>query len=109
MDKDTLLMISNSLNCEYEIGIWSEANDFLERQKNIVDFTITYDEGQYNVLITLLEYNLNTVKELFASLVRFLEYNSTFYLREDTENNIQYYLLSATQYKKAFLFYIIFQ
>lgn len=108
MDKDTLLTISNSLNCEYEIGIWSEANDFLQRQKNIVEFTIQYDEGQYNVSIKLLDYNLNAVKELFASLVRFLEYNSTFYLREDNENSIQYYLLSATKDKKAFLLYITF-
>lgn len=30
MDKETLLKLSENLNLEYELGIWSEVTDFLE-------------------------------------------------------------------------------
>ncbi|MUG46443.1 hypothetical protein [Paenibacillus woosongensis] len=109
MNKDVLLELSKDLNTEYEIGIWSETTDFFERQDNIVDSSINYNDKQYNIVIKLKEFNLNAVKTIFASLVRFIEYNSTFYVREDKKDSFVYYLLSSTDSKKAFLFYIVFQ
>lgn len=111
LDIETLLKISESLNCEYEIGIWSEANNFLQRQKHINDFTLKFnnDEEMYIASIMLREYNVNNVKEIFTSFVRFLEYDSTFYTREDAERSTQYYFVSATKNKTAFLFHITFQ
>ncbi|RXZ81556.1 hypothetical protein EBB07_14640 [Paenibacillaceae bacterium] len=109
MNKGTLLEISKTLNCEYEIGLWSESTDFLERQEEVAEFSFKYVDGQYNVNIKLKEFNLNAAKTTFASLVRFVEYKSTFYVREDRSNSIQYYLLSSTDDNKAFLFQVIFQ
>ncbi|AIQ14923.1 hypothetical protein [Paenibacillus durus] len=108
MDKDTLLELSKKLNTEYEIGIWSETTDFFERQ-DIVNSSVKYSEGQYNIVIKLKEFNLSAAKTIFASLVRFIEYKSTFYVREDTESSFEYYLLSSTDNKKAFLFHVVFQ
>lgn len=109
MDKDTLLKLSENLNLEYELGIWSEVTDFLERQEGIVDSSIKYSEGQYNVEITLKEFSLNSAKTIFASLVRFIEYKSTFYIREDKVKSFEYYLLSSTDNKKSFLLRVVFQ
>lgn len=109
MNKDVLLELSKNLNTEYEIGIWSETTYFFERQDNIAEFSIKYNENQFNVVIKLKEFSLNATKIIFASLVRFVEYESTFYVREDKENLIEFYLLSSTENKKAFLFHIIFQ
>lgn len=109
MKNEILLEISKTLNCEYEIGIWSETTDFLERQESITEFSIKYNDGQYNVPIMLKEYDLNTAKTIFSALVRFIEYQSTFYVREDRLDSIEYYLLSSTKDDRAFLFHIVFQ
>ncbi|MFD0717032.1 hypothetical protein [Paenibacillus sp. GCM10027626] len=109
MNKDILLELSKTLSTEYEIGIWSETTDFFERQATIADSSIKYNEGQYNIVVKLKEFNLTAAKTVFASLVRFIEYKSTFYVREDKEDSFEYYLLSATDSKKAFLFHIVFQ
>ncbi|RKN71856.1 hypothetical protein [Paenibacillus ginsengarvi] len=109
MNKDILLKLSKTLNTEYEIGIWSETTDFFERQNSIADFSVNYNDNQFNVAIKLKEFSLNGAKTIFALLVRFVEYQSTFYVREDKENSVEYYLLSSTDNKKAFLFHIVFQ
>lgn len=31
MNKQTIFQLAKALDCEYEIGIWSEATDFIER------------------------------------------------------------------------------
>ena len=109
MNKDVLLGLSKNLNTEYEIGFWSEATDFFERQDNIADFSVKYDDGQYNIVIELKEFNTNAAKAIFASLVRFIVYKSTFYVREDKKDSFVYYLLSSTDSRKAFLFYVVIQ
>lgn len=45
MTKDVLLELSKTLNTEYEIGVWSETKDFFERQDNIENFSVKYNEG----------------------------------------------------------------
>ncbi|CAM4505577.1 MAG: hypothetical protein E7L01_15860 [Paenibacillus macerans] len=111
MTKDVLLELSKTLNTEYEIGIWIEAMFFMTWQENIEDSSVTYNEdaGQYKIVIKLKEFNLHTVKKIFGSLVSFIEYQSTFYVREDHEDSFEYYLLSSTDNKKAFFFHVIFQ
>ncbi|GKS09251.1 hypothetical protein YDYSY3_02510 [Paenibacillus chitinolyticus] len=108
MTKDTLLDMSKTLNTEYEIGIWLETRDFLERQ-DLTTFSIKYTDGQYNLVIKLKKFSLDAAKTIFISLVRFIEYRSTFYVREDTRDAIQYFLLSSMDSKKAFLFHIVFE
>ncbi len=109
MNKDNLLELSKNLDTEYEIGIWSETRDLLERQDNITDFSIKYAEGQYNIIIKLQDLNLHAAKTLFTLLVQFIEYDSTFYVREDKKDSFVYYLLSSMDSKKAFLCYIVIQ
>jgi hypothetical protein len=109
MNKETLFDVSKALNCEYEIGIWSEVDDFLERQEGVSKFLIKYHNGQYNVNVTLKEFIPNEAVTIFDSLVRFIEYSkSTFYVRESMQSSIEYYLLSSTADKKAFLMHIMF-
>jgi hypothetical protein len=109
MNKDVLLELAKKLNTKYEIGIWSESMDFFERQDNVADFSVKYNDKQFDVAIKLKEFSRNATKTVFTSLVRFIEYKSTFYVREDKENSVEYYLLSSTDNNKAFLFHIIFQ
>ncbi|ODP28236.1 hypothetical protein PTI45_02226 [Paenibacillus nuruki] len=107
MNKNILLELSKNLNIEYEIGIWSETTDFLERQDNIVDFSVDYEQGHFNIVIELKEFDLPGAKSIFASLVQFIEYKSTFYVREDKKDSCVYHLLSSMDNKKAFLCYIV--
>lgn len=72
MDKSTLLELSKKLDCQYEIGIWSETMDFMERQENVESFSLFFKEEQYNLRIQLRELNRVTTKEIFNSLVQFL-------------------------------------
>ncbi|WP_340398812.1 hypothetical protein [Paenibacillus sp. FSL H8-0079] len=107
MDKSTLLELSKKLDCQYEIGIWSETMDFMERQENVESFSLFFKEEQYNLRIQLRELNRVTTKEIFNSLVQFLQYNSTFYVREDHLDAIHYYFLSSTDAYKAFIFHVV--
>lgn len=109
MNKETIFQLAKTLDCEYEIGIWSEATDFIERQENVCDFTVTYRDGLYQITIELAEFGFAEVKSLFSSLVSFLEYTSTIYTREDSSDSIGYYLLSSTKDQKAFLCQILFR
>lgn len=108
MDKETLLKIAKGLNCEYEIGLVSEINDFLECQENVSDFKLSYNGTYFLLKIGLKEFGLMESKTIFSLLVSFIEYTSTFYVREDFEEYIEYTLLSAMRSKKAFLCTIIF-
>lgn len=109
MNKETIFQLAKTLNCEYELGIWHEATDFLEGQEGIRDFTVKYRNGIYQINIELVEFGLTEVKNLFSALVLFLEYTSTFYTREDSSDSIVYYFLSSTKEHKAFLCQILFR
>lgn len=103
MDNKTLLEMSSHLNCEYEIGLTSEINDFLENEYNVSSFDLSYKDNCFILTVFLKEFNLVKSKEIFSSLVSFIEYNSTFYVREDFNDYIEYLLLSSMKSKKAFL------
>ncbi|MCM3702094.1 hypothetical protein [Paenibacillus macerans] len=111
MTKDVLLELSKTLNTACEKGIWLEATFFMTWQENVEDFSVAYDaeEGQYKIVIKLKEFSLQAVKTIFASLVKFIEYKSTFYVREDKNDSFEYYLLSSTDSKEGFFFHVIFQ
>lgn len=111
MNKEILLELSKTLNIKDELGIWSELDSFFENHDDkIANLSVNYNEDHFNVEIQLKEFNLNMTKTVFALLVEFFEYgHSTFYVREKKENSIEYYLLSSTVDKKAFLMHIIFQ
>lgn len=108
MDKETILSLAKKVNCEYEIGIWSETNDFLERQEDILSYKLGYEEKKFILKIKLREFNLIEIKILFHSLITFLEYSSAIYCREEKDGLVEYYFLSSLPDKKAFLLNIIF-
>ncbi|RRJ66780.1 hypothetical protein EHV15_30500 [Paenibacillus oralis] len=103
MTKDVLLELSKTLNTECEKGIWIEAKFFMTWQENIEDSSVMYnaEEGQYKIVIKLKEFSLQEAKTIFASLVKFIEYKSTFYVREDKEDSFEYYLLSSMDSKQG--------
>jgi len=109
MNKNDLLQLAKQMNCEYEPGLTSEINDFLERQKNISKFDLKYCENHFTINIKLKGYNLYEVRNVFSELVGFIEYTSTFYIREEYEDKIEYLLLSSLSNKKAFMCKIIFE
>lgn len=43
MDKADIFNLAESLNCEYEVGLWSEINSFFEYQEdNISSFELKF-------------------------------------------------------------------
>ena len=108
MDKKSLLQISKQLNCEYEPGINCEINDFLESNNRVSSFDLKYCEKSFVLNITLKNYNMVEVRHVFSTLVRFIEYTSTFYVREEYEDKVEYTLLSSLKSKKSFLCNITF-
>jgi hypothetical protein len=108
MDKESLLQIAKQLNCEYEPGINCEINDFLECNNSVAKFDLKYHEKSFILNIILKNYKLVEVRHVFSALVRFIEYTSTFYVREECDNKVEYTLLSSLKSKKAFLCNITF-
>ena len=94
MNKDLLLKHSEQLNIEYEPGVSSEIKYFLEHHENVFEFQLKYSDKYFNLEIVLNNYSLSKVKDIFISLVRFIEYTATFYVREDFDDHIEYTLLS---------------
>jgi hypothetical protein len=108
MDKEYLFNLVKSVSCEPEMGLTSEINDLLEREVNVEFHKLAIEDDYFKLTIKLKKYSLVEAKKVFSSLVRFIEYTSTFYVREDTEKGIEYFLLSSNSSKKGFLCRIIF-
>lgn len=111
MKVEDIFTMAQGLKCDYEIGIWSEANSFFKDSKDVDVFKFHYDESAklYEIEVKLKEYNLHKVKGVFASFVQFIEYSCfTLYKRTDYENEIEYVLLSAMESGKGLLIIIKF-
>ncbi|NQX64635.1 hypothetical protein HQN90_00705 [Paenibacillus alba] len=111
MKVEDILTMAQGLNCDYEIGIWSEANSFFKNREEIDVYETHYEKNKqlYDIAVKLKKYNLYEVKEVFASFVRFIEYAYfTFYIRTDFEHQIEYVLLSAMKSGKGILIKIKF-
>lgn len=109
LDKDHLFNLAGSINCNLEVGLTSEINDLLERELNVEFHKLVLEGSMFILTIKLKTFNLVEIKKVFSSLVRFIEYTSTFYVREEKEESIEYFLLSSTSYQKGFLCHVIFK
>ncbi|EAF3074219.1 TPA: hypothetical protein LWH10_001336 [Listeria innocua] len=111
MDKADIFNLAESLNCEYEIGLWSEINSFFEYQEdNISSFDLKFQkEGKdinnyYSLDVNMKNFSYQAAQNLFHQLVQFIEYKSaTIYIQEKRATDITIYLLSATSENKGFL------
>jgi hypothetical protein len=108
MDKNCLYSLAEAVNCEYELGVTSEINDFLNNHDNVYEFNLNYSENRYNLLVKLKEYDVIEANLVFTSLVCFIEYSATFYIREEYDDRIEYILLSVMTSKKGFLCKVTF-
>ncbi|EIS8276665.1 hypothetical protein L0388_000416 [Listeria monocytogenes] len=111
MDKADIFNLAESLNCEYEIGLWSEINSFFEYQEDsISSFDLKFQkEGKvinnyYSLDVNMKNFSYQAAQSLFRQLVQFIEYQSaTIYTQEKSAADITIYLLSATSENKGFL------
>ncbi|MBC2012529.1 hypothetical protein HCB13_06555 [Listeria marthii] len=111
MDKADIFNLAKSLNCEYEVGLWSEINSFFEYQEdNISSIDLKFQkEGKtinnyFSLDVNIKNFSYQAAQSLFHQLVQFIEYKSaTFYTQEKRATDILIYLLSATSENKGFL------
>ncbi|EAE1341134.1 hypothetical protein EP41_03445 [Listeria monocytogenes] len=111
MDKADIFNLAESLNCEYEIGLWTEINSFFDYQEdNISSFDLKFQkEGKvinnyYSLDVNMKNFSYQAAQSLFHQLVQFIEYKSaTIYTQEKSAADITIYLLSATSENKGFL------
>ncbi|ECB9805784.1 hypothetical protein FL859_03090 [Listeria monocytogenes] len=111
MDKADIFNLAESLNCEYEIGLWTEINSFFEYQEDsISSFDLKFQkEGKdinnyYSLDVNMKNFSYQSAQSLFHQLVQFIEYKSaTIYTQEKRATDIMIYLLSATSEGKGFL------
>ncbi|MEW4370070.1 hypothetical protein [Paenibacillus kandeliae] len=90
-------------------GLSSEMRDCLAYEDKVLDFQIaTSKDKVYHLHVKLHEYTLSNAKSVFSSLLQFIQYNSTFYIRRDTEHNTEYLLLSQQDDNLAFYCKILF-
>ncbi|MBC1969887.1 hypothetical protein IA831_08265 [Listeria marthii] len=111
MDKADIFNLAKSLNCEYEVGLWSEINSFFEYQEDsISSFDLKFQkEGKtinnyFSLDVNMKNFSYQAAQSLFHQLVQFIEYKSaTFYIQEKRATDLRIYLLSATSENKGFL------
>lgn len=111
MNKTDVFNLAKSLNCEYEVGLWSEINSFFEYQEdNISSFELKFQkEGKkinnyFSLDVNMKNFSCQAAQSLFHQLVQFIEYKSTtFYTQEKRATDMMIYLLSATSENKGFL------
>lgn len=64
MDKKQLLKLSKSVNCEYEAGIWSEVESFIDyNNEKIVDYTFKFKKE-----INYFELKVKMKKDIFSEI-----------------------------------------
>jgi hypothetical protein len=100
--------VAEQLKIITDEGITFEIKDFLGKQSNIKEFKVQIDKLQYRVLIKLNEYSLSEAKKVFYPLVRYIQYNSTFYGHKVNEDSIEFLLISAYEDKTGFFCHVIF-
>ncbi|EHF3619794.1 hypothetical protein JSO10_001747 [Listeria innocua] len=111
MNKTDVFNLAKSLNCEYEVDLWSEINSFFEYQEdNISSFELKFQkEGKkinnyFSLDVNMKNFSYQAAQSLFHQLVQFIEYKSaTIYTQEKRATDITIYLLSATSENKGFL------
>jgi len=107
MDKSQLLKLSKSVRCDYDIGVWSEINSFIEYQgEKISDFTLSYNkiEKYYDLKILMFKFDEQEAQNIFHRLVEFIEYKgATFYTKEENDDSIEYFFLSSSRSYKGLL------
>jgi len=108
MNSQELLRLAKKIDCDYEPGIDIEVNDFLQDKENVSYFNVVYHNNLYNVNIILKEFDIIEVKKVFTCLLCFIEYDSSFYVREEYTDRIEYELLSSMKSNKGFLMKVVF-
>lgn len=63
--------------------------------------------GQQESSILLVFFSIE-VKRVFSTLLSFIEYSSTFYVREEYKDRIEYEVLSSMKSNKGFRMKVVF-
>jgi hypothetical protein len=101
--------ISVQFTRKIDLGVTIDLKDFLKEDNLIKEYDIKTVENTYIVNIQLVEFDSSKVKEVFYPLMRFVDYDTTFYTHEVNSEGIIYYLLSMSLDEKlGFYFKIIF-
>ncbi|RSL31489.1 hypothetical protein D7Z54_20865 [Salibacterium salarium] len=109
MDEEKLLELSRGINVEYEPGISQEISDFFSEWESVLSYTYEFESNIFVVSVKLSDFNFQKVRELFSSFILFIEYDSTFYVREHTTEKVKYTLLSKMNViNKGFLCEVVF-
>ncbi|WP_313563419.1 hypothetical protein [Ruminiclostridium cellobioparum] len=64
--------------------------------------------GQQESSILLVFFSTIEVKRVFSTLLSFIEYSSTFYVREEYKDRIEYEVLSSMKSNKGFRMKVVF-
>lgn len=108
--KDSFIKLVNEVDYDIIPGLSSEIRDCLDYDAKVLDCQIDILEDKvYCVNVRMHEYTLPNIKSVFSSLVQFIQYTSTFYIRNDTEHNTEYLLLSQSKRDLTFYCKIVFR
>jgi hypothetical protein len=90
-------------------GISIEIRDCLKGDNEVLEYSVvTNEDKSYGVFIKLKEFDVLNAKNVFMNLLEFIEYTSVFYVRNDDEHRIEYFLLSTSENGLAFYCQITF-
>ncbi|WP_142317519.1 hypothetical protein [Bacillus sp. AFS002410] len=111
MNKEQVFTMARDTNCQYDIGIWSDINAFLENNEDrILNWDLKFNEVSLSFYLSIKLENPDkqNVRSLFQELVYSTEYTNTIYVREISAKSINYYMFSSTEDKKGFIMEIQF-
>ncbi|MGG4555184.1 hypothetical protein MKX50_03685 [Paenibacillus sp. FSL W8-0186] len=108
--KDSFIKLVKELDHDIIPGLSSEIRDCLNYNDKVLDCKVDISEDKvYCVSVRMHDYTLPNIKSVFSSLVQFIQYTSTFYVRNDTEHNTEYLLLSQSKGNLTFYCKIVFR
>ena len=112
MNKESLLQLATTINCEYESGVWVELNALMEYNEDIIkEYNLTFDDNlnSFHLNVKMKDSNKDGIETFFKSFVEFMEYgDATFYIKEEYDKHIDYYFLSTMDTEKGMLIIVSF-
>ena len=90
--------VSKEFKYKIEQGITIELKGFFDRQNDLINkYKIqTTEDGKYIISIIMNEFDKYKARDIFFSLTRFIDYESTFYTHKVDTECTTYYLLSTS-------------
>jgi hypothetical protein len=88
--------ISKQFIYRVDQGATIDLRDFLDGNSLVKNYDIKIANDRYDITVQLIEFEKSKVRDVFFDLMRFIDYQTTFYTHEIVPEGTIYYLLTMS-------------